>query len=200
MSTARTAIGIIRDHVEDWRRDARWSRETVADMIVQTHERLGFDRLTGIAFDPPTRDTFERQRVNADRIFRWFDDSTKDRNLLPVNFLWSVLAALPMERRLALVDALLAPVEIGAREEAWVGIDPAAPGTDQTVLWHFQAVVSTSADAEVALSQLLDGVDAGEPEAAKVKLSRTATAVQRALNLMSSLLRLRRGKKPGGRT
>ena len=199
MSTARTPLGIIRDHVEDWRRANRWSRETVADMIVQAHERLGFDGLTGIVFDPPTRDTFERQRVNADRIFRWLDDSTKDKNLLPVNFLWSVLATLPMERRLALADALLAPVQIGAREEAFVGIDPAAPGTDQTVLWHFRAVVSTSADAQVAMSQLLDGVHPGEPEAAKAKLSRTAAAIQRALGLMSYLLRPVRGKKPGGR-
>lgn len=195
MTTARTPIAIVRDHVEAWRRDNRWSRETVADVIVGAHERLGFDTMSGIHFDPPTRDAFERMRVNADRIFRWFDDSTKDRNLLPINFLWSVLAALPAERRLALADALLFPVGLGAREDAEAigGIEPEAPDTDRTVVMHFQAVVASAADAEVALSRMLDGVDKGEPEAAKVKLSRLAAAGQRALALMSRLLR-RNGK------
>ena len=189
MSAQRTPIALIRDHVEAWRRDNRWSRETV-----------GFDRLTGIHFDPPTKDAFERQRVNADRIFRWLDDSTKDKNLLPMNFAWSILAALPAERRLALADALLFPVGLGALEDAGeptIGIDPAAPGTNRSVVMHFQAVVASAADAEVALSRLLDGIDAGEPEAAKVKLSRLAAAGQRALTLMSRLLRRpAKGAKP----
>lgn len=191
MSHARTPIALIRDHVEAWRRENRWSRETVADVIVGTHERRGFATLTGIHFDPPTRDTFERMRVNADRIFRWLDDSTKDRNLLPINFTWSILAALPPERRIALVDALLAPLELSA--QSIIGFDPAAPGADQTavVVMHFREVVTSAADAEVAMSHLLDGVDKGEPEAAKAKLSRTAAAIHRAIGLMSQLLHLR---------
>ena len=193
MNAQRTPIAIVRDHVEAWRRENRWSRETVADVIVGAHERLGFDTMSGIHFDPPTRDAFERMRVNADRIFRWLDDSTKDRNLLPINFLWSVLAALPAERRLALADALLAPVELSA--QSMMGIDPAAPGADQTavVVMHFREVVTSAAAAEVAMSQLLDGIDKGEPEAAKVKLSRLAAAGQRAIGLMSRLLRRKTG-------
>lgn len=196
MNAQRTPIAIVRDHVEAWRRDNRWSRETVADVIVGAHERLGFDTMSGIHFDPPTRDAFERMRVNADRIFRWLDDSTKDRNLLPINFLWSVLAALPAERRLALADALLAPVELSA--QSMIGIDPAGPGADQTavVVMHFRDVVTATADAEMAMSKLLDGVDKGEPEAAKAKLSRTAAAIQRAIGLMSRLLRRKPGAKP----
>jgi hypothetical protein len=188
MTTSRTPIAIIRDHAEAWRRDNRWSRETVADVIVSTHDRLGFDHLAGIHFDPPTRDAFERMRVNADRVFRWLDDSTKDKNLLPINFLWSILAALPMERRLALVNALLEPVELSAQS---IGFDAAAASGDQTavVVMHFREIVTTAAAAEVAMSALLDGVDTGEPEAAKVKLSRLAAAGQRALALMSRLLR-----------
>lgn len=197
MTAARTPIALIRDHVEAWRRENRWSRETTADVIVGAHERLGFDHLTGIHFDPPTRDAFERMRVNADRIFRWLDDLTKDRNLLPLNFAWSILAALPPERRMALANALLEPLELSA--QAVIGMDPAAPGADHSamVVMHFRDVVTTAAAAEVAMSRLLDGVDRGEPEAAKVKLSRTAVAIQRALALMSRLLH-RHGK--GNRT
>lgn len=192
-----TPLALVRDHVEDWRRANRWSRETAAQAMVEAHERLGFDHLTGIHFDPPTRDTFERTRVNADRIFRWLDDSTKDRNLLPINFLWSVLAALPIERRLALVESLLAPVGLEAREEIgeFIGMDFAS-GPDQTVLVHFQAVVATAADAQVAMAQMADGIDPGEPEAAHTKLSRAAAAFRRALGVMNWLRR--REKTPGG--
>jgi hypothetical protein len=187
----RTPITLVREHVEDWRRTNAWSRETAVQQIVEAHGRLGFDTLTGIAFDPPTKDSFERMRVNADRVFRWLDDSTKDRNLLPFNFVWSILAALPAERRLALADALLFPVGLGAQEdpEVHIGVDPAAPDTDRTVVMHFQNVVAAAADAEVALSRMLDGIDKGEPEAAKAKLSRLAAVGQRALGLMSRLLR-----------
>lgn len=187
----RTPITLVREHVEDWRRANGWSRETVVQQIVEAHGRLGFDRLTGIAFDPPTRDSFERMRVNADRVFRWLDDSTKDRNLLPFNFVWSILAALPVERRLALADALLFPVGLGAQEdpEVTIGVDLAGPDTERTVVMHFQNVVSAAAEAEVALSRMLDSIDPGEPEAAKVKLSRLAAVGQRALGLMSRLLR-----------
>lgn len=188
MAPDRTPIAIVRDHVEDWRRANAWSRETLVQQIVEAHERLGFDRLTGIRFDPPTRDTFERMRVNADKVYRWLDDSTKDRNLLTLNFLWSILAALPLDRRLALGDALLAPVGLAAREKATIGVDMAG-GPDQAVIMHFQAVLSSSADAQVAMANLLDGIAPGEPEAAKVKLSRAATAVQRAMDLMNRLLR-----------
>lgn len=197
MQPKRTAIATVREHLEDWRRENRWSRETLADQLVQAHERLGFDDVTDIRFDPPTRDTFERLRVNADRIYRWLDDTTKDRNLLPANFICSMLAALPMDRRLALVDALLGSVDLAAREvidEVSFGFDPAAEGADQTVvvMRHFRDVVTTAADAQVSMAQLTDGVHAGEPEAATASLSRMAAAGQRAMALMRWL---RRGGK-----
>lgn len=191
MLPSRTPIALVRDHVEAWRRDNRWSRETVAQQIVETHERLGLDHLTGIHFEPPTRDAFERMRVNADKIFRWLDDATKDRNLLTVNFLWAILAAMPMDRRVALASALLAPVDLMAHEEATIiGVDMAG-GPDRTaaVVMHFRDVLASASEAQVAMASMLDRIDPGEPEAAKVKLSRTATAVQRAISLMNRLLR-----------
>lgn len=197
MTPNRTPIAIIRDHVEGWRRDMRWSRETVAQQIVEAHERLGLDHLTGIRFEPPTTDAFERMRVNADKIFRWLDDATKDRNLLTVNFLWSILAAMPMDRRVALASALLAPVDLMAHEEATIGVDMAS-GPDQTavVVMHFRDVLASSSEAQVAMASMLDRIDPGEPEAARAKLSRTAAAVQRAITLMNRLLRRKPGVKP----
>ena len=109
-SHSKTAITVVREHVEDWRRAERWSRESMADQIVQAHERIDGPRTTGIKFEPHTTDAYERQRVNADRIYRWLDDHSKDNNLLTVNFLPSILAALPEDRRLHLAEDLLGPL------------------------------------------------------------------------------------------
>ncbi len=77
-SMSQTTITILRDEITEYRRGKRLSRETVAAGIVDAHERLGADVVTGIRFEPKTVDAFERTKVNADRIFRWLDDVTKD--------------------------------------------------------------------------------------------------------------------------
>jgi hypothetical protein len=185
----QTLIGIVRHHVDDWRRDNGWSRETVVQQIVEAHERLGFDRLTGIRFEPPTTDAYGRMKINAERVYRWLDDTSKDKNLLPANMLWSILAAMPMDRRQALAWALLAPVDLGAVE---IGMDEAA-GDDHTVVVHLQALVATGADSQVAVSKMLDGIDPGESEAAQAKLGRALSAVRRALSWVT------RRKPKGGK-
>lgn len=185
----RTLIATLRDAVEAWRKANSWSRETAAQMIVEVHERIGGPASSGIVFAPPSRDTFERAKANADRIFRWLDDSTKDKNLMPANFIWSILAALPADRRLHLADELLAPVGLAAR----YADDDADDGDGQCVALHFRAVVEHSAEANVAMSHMLDGIDPGEPEQAKKKLSTAAATLQRALGMVNRILR-RKGK------
>jgi hypothetical protein len=186
-ATHPSPIAIISDHVEAWRRENRWSRETVADQIVAAHERLGAPEFTGIKFEPPTTDTFERMRVNADRIFRWLDDRTKDKNLLVANMLWSVIAAMPMQRRLLLVNDLLHPLDISVRATIEGDTEPTA----QEIVESFQLVVDHGAQANIAVSKLLDGVHAGEPEQAEKKLSLAATAIQKARGLMARLIKRR---------
>jgi hypothetical protein len=109
-SDSHTLIGIVRQHVSEWRREQSWSRETVVVSIVDAHEAIGAPARTGIRFEPSTQDSYERTKVNADRVFRWLDDESKDTNLLPANFLLSILAALPPARRHACLNALLAPL------------------------------------------------------------------------------------------
>lgn len=189
-SHSRTLIAVLRDAVDAWRRSNGWSRETVAQVIVEMHERIGASETTGIKFSPPSSDTFERAKANADRIFRWLDDSSKDNNLLPSNFVLSILAALPADRRLHLADELLSPVGL----RAIYADDDADDATAHNVALHFQAVVEHSAAANVAMSKMLDGIDPGEPEQAKKKLSIASATMQRALGLMNRILR-RKGKK-----
>lgn len=93
----KTAIGIIRGFVNEWRKRERWSRETVAQEIVTAHEKTGADVATEIFFDSHTKDIATRQKAYADRIFRWLDDENKDNNLLCVNFLPSIMNALPVD-------------------------------------------------------------------------------------------------------
>lgn len=186
-ATHPSPIALLREHIEAWRRDNRWSRETTADMIVQAHIRIGGPVFTGIAFEPPTTDTFERMRVNADRIFRWLDDVTKDKNLLPFNFLLSIVAALPEDRRILLLNDLLAPV--GLHVEA--GQDDDADVTHEELVDAFQTLVEHGAQATVATSQLLDGIHPGEIEHAEKKLGLIASTVKKARGLMARLKKRR---------
>ncbi len=182
-------ISLLSEHVEAWRRDSRMSRESIADLIVSAHEEMDGASITGIRFEPKTTDTFERMRVNADRIFRWLDDRSKDKNLLPPNMLWAVLSAMPMDRRILCVNDLLHPVGI---EVSTYSDHGAEPSHDQIVM-HFQALVEHGAASTLATSALLDGVHPGEAEAAAKKLGLLAATVRRARGLMARL----RAKKGG---
>jgi hypothetical protein len=187
-ATHPSPIAIVRDHVEAWRRDNRWSRETVADQIVLAHNRIGGSVFTGITFDPPTTDTFERMRVNADRVFRWLDDTTKDKNLLPFNFFWSVIAALPEDRRVLLVNDLMHPLGL----QVTSATDDDAEPTQAEITENFRAVVEHGAQANVAVSHLLDGIHTGEAEQAEAKLSLMAATIQKARGLMARLIKRRK--------
>lgn len=114
----QTLIGIIRTAVTNWRKANSWSRETVAQEIVEAHERIDGPTITGITFDPPNKDAFSRAKVNGERIARWLDDETKDSTLLPANLLPSVLAAMPMDLRLSVLNEILLPLGVEARSSA----------------------------------------------------------------------------------
>lgn len=112
--------------LESFRKSKGWSRETMADEIVMAHEELGADSSTGITFEPRTGDVFRRMHTNATKIFRWFNDYDKDTNLLSVNFLPSVLAALPEKSRIEWLNNELRSLNLCVRsldEEEAQGMD-----------------------------------------------------------------------------
>lgn len=114
LKSPQTLVGIVRFHVELWRQREGWTKETMASAIIDTHESLGGPQRTGIYFKPATQDIFIRERVNAERLYRWLDDETKEINLLPSNFLYSVLMAMPEHIRLNCMDDLLRPLKLEA--------------------------------------------------------------------------------------
>lgn len=179
----KTFTGALREAIEGWRKESGWSRETVVMQIVEMHERLDAHTLTGIQFDPPTRDTFERAKVNADRVFRWLDDVTKDTNHCPPNFIPSILATLPMERRLALVNVLLTPLGITCRAMA-----PAIAIDDNTMML-FKELVATSSEANTRVADLLDGIDPGELEGAHSALCNAMRSISTLLTATEKKMR-----------
>ncbi len=147
---SHTLVGMIRRHVVEWRKAEGWSRETVAQQIVESHELLAGPQVTGIRFECKTTDAFERMKNNADRIFRWLDDETKDGNLLPANFIPSILAAMPADRRLACVDDLLRPLQMAGRRT-----DAAARTGELDVPTKLARVLKEDGEAHLALATLI---------------------------------------------
>lgn len=141
----KTRIAMYRECVEEWRKREGWSRETVCQMIVEAHERIDGPATTGLRFDPLTSDTYERQKVNAERIFRWLDDVTKDRTLLPANFEPSVEEALPLDIYLKFENMRLARRGVELRQ---LEVEPAAK---LDVTPHLRSLVKESAEATTSL-------------------------------------------------
>ena len=183
-----TAITILRDTIDGWRRGNYWSRETVAHEIVEAHERIDAHRVTGLVFDPPTRDSFERMRVNADRIFRWLDDVSKDRNHLPLNMLPSILAALPLELRVQAANRMLRQAGIATRAMT----TEAQPLID-TVLILLRRDMTETAEANAALAQLVDGIEAGELEHAQRQVAEAIEALRTTQEAIEAAMTARRG-------
>ena len=113
--------------VDEWRKAANLNQLTVVDEIVTAHNTIGGAVSTEIRFEN-NPDEWNRLRANSERVYRWLDDKSKDRNLFPLNFLPSVLAAMPDETRRAFLSEMLAPLGLGVRaldkiEEAELSFD-----------------------------------------------------------------------------
>ena len=141
----KTRIAMYRECLEEWRKRDGLSRETVCQLIVEAHERTDGPATTGIRFEPPTTDAYERQKVNAERIFRWLDDVSKDKNLLPANFEASIEEAMPLDIYLKFENMRLARKGIELRQ---IEVEP-RPALDVTP--HLRSLVKESAEATTSL-------------------------------------------------
>ena len=78
----KTPIGIIRDYVNQWRKQERWSRETVAQEIVTAHEKSGADVATEIFFDNYVLDSVsEPGRVALAYGYSWPTARTQNNSI-----------------------------------------------------------------------------------------------------------------------
>ncbi|MET3431451.1 hypothetical protein ABIC71_000929 [Herbaspirillum seropedicae] len=186
-----TPIFIVAAYVDMWRKRIDASRETVAVLIVEAHERIGGPANTGIRFEPPTQDSFTRSRVIADRIFRWLDDRSKDTNLLPLNFLPSILEAMPEDIRLHCINDLLAPFQLVAGS-----VDADLSG-DMDAVRHLAAVAKESGEAIGALSLVVAKPTVQVMEAAVKELDDAIESKRSARRALRGAIQRLRGA--GGR-
>lgn len=154
----KTWISIISDHIDLWRRSTGMSREAIAELIISEYQKTNSVGLPGIKefSNDKTADidkNFEARRVNADRVFRWLDDRTKDSTLLPINFLPTILNAFPCPIRTRCINELLMQTGMFAQN-----IEPAAADSDsESVLTHLKRIVKESGEVEQSLCELIDG-------------------------------------------
>lgn len=178
-ASSHSPIAHVANAVGVWRQRTG-SREAVALVIVETHEKLGFDDITGIHFERH-RDPYQQAKNWADRIFRWMDDFSKDSTLLTVNMLPSILAALPVDLRLQAVNALLIPAGLSA---GVVASDPGKEGISNSL----QRMLTEDGHAASALVGLLDGHDRSELMAAHSELLESQDAKDAAISIVEGLL------------
>lgn len=160
----KSVIGIIRDAVEAWQKAIGQNREYVADEAVKAHHAIGAVERSGIWIEPetPGRPEALRLKANADRIHRWLDDQGKDSNLLPVNFLPSILAALPPDLRVDAANEILAPSGLIVRHAA------VEQGDDFNPLNHLRSLLKESGEA----GQSLVGMASDRSETSRLKAVR----------------------------
>lgn len=182
----KTWVAIISDHVDKWRRSAGMSREAVAEMIISEYQFANKARLPGIKdfSNDKTNDidaNFEARRVNADRIFRWLDDRTKDSTLLPTNFIPSVLSAMPDEYRAHCTNELL--MQIGFCAQV---LDCEHSDQEETALNHLQWIMKEGSEAEQAVSMLVDGETLDELVKAEREIAESVNQLKKAHKYVSS--------------
>lgn len=172
-SPSHSTISGLRAAVNAWRKRESWSRETVVQMIVEAHVRIGGDIASGIKFDGAS-DTFTRQHANAERVYRWLDDESKDNNLLPSNFIRSIIAALPLDLRLMVVDELLAGTGLHADVSAQ-GDAETSPAT------HLRKMLKEFGEAAAAVGDLFEHADdAAYLSRADMELAEIAAEIEAA--------------------
>jgi hypothetical protein len=151
----RSPIAAAKATLTDMKNSHGWSRETVVDEVVQAHARIGAERRVNVRFSDH-HDIVTRQKTNADRVYRWLDDDDNDRNLLSANMLPSLLAALPVELRIALANEILAPVGLTTR------VIESSDTDDVNAQEIIRTIVRANHRTEAAAADLLDGIDPGE--------------------------------------
>lgn len=151
----RSPIAAIKGNLTEWRNSRGWSRETVVEELVAAHARIGAELRTGVRFSDH-HDASTRQKTNADRVYRWLDDDDNDRNLLSVNMLPTLLAGMPADAALAVLNEIIAPAGFVAHPAGRTN----GEGVDANEI--VQAIVRANHRTEADAADLLDGIHPGE--------------------------------------
>jgi hypothetical protein len=180
---SKTVIGTLRDEFEAYRREQGWSREALAIHIVDAHVAIGADILTGVTFDSGSKDAFNQAKAHCERISRWLDDVNKDNNLLGSNMLPTMLAALPENRRLHVLNQILRPLGVAARIADELPDDAAIDPRDD-----LKSVAKESGEAVVALADVREGAPVEVLQTALREVEEAEEASRRAARDIRSFI------------
>jgi len=170
---SQTLIGEVRECVNTWRRRNGWSRESIAQHIADEYHKTDGPDLIGIKFEPNTSDVFERAHVNADRIFRWLDDESKDKNLIPPNFIPFIISLMPLDLRIHCGNAIL--------RRSGLVVRVMETGSFGRLVEVFQSLAKEGGEAVASMSKLIDGnVTPEEIAEAKRELTECMAALHAA--------------------
>lgn len=111
----KTPIRSLLEHLDAWRDEKGWGRDKLAAVIVDAYESGDGPMRYRVHFEKNGSDAFKRAHTLATRIFRWFQDDDKDTNLLSVNFLMPILAAMPRDLCISWLNGFLRPLGLGVR-------------------------------------------------------------------------------------
>lgn len=184
----QSLVELLRNAVEAWRRSApgQMSRETVAIHVTDAHERIGADAATGITFESTSKDAYTRAKSAAQKLYRWFGGDDEQEAKLPANMVPSILAALPIEQRVAVLNQIFCSLDVEVRavdQAPAIGFDP---------LKHLKNIAKESAEGKLALIQV--GAEASEEQLlqVRVELTEAAEAYQAAADDVTAEIHARR--------
>jgi hypothetical protein len=139
----QAATSILRTVIESWRNATGKSRESIAISVMEAHAALGAEIATGITFDSGKTDAYDRAKTAAQKLYRWLDEAGN----LPADMLMSVVAILPADLQLHVMNQIMRPLALEARstEQTTEGGLDAATLASSLVKEQSEAVVAVLA-------------------------------------------------------
>lgn len=164
---------VLRAEIEAWRRAGNISREAVAAMVMDAHDALGGEAVTGVDFSF-VGDTYTQAKKGAQKLFRWLDDGST----LPAAMVQSILAALPFDVRMHCLNQMFRPLGVEARS-----LEPVTPARFDG-LAHLQAMIKENSEAQ---SAVVLAASTQSPEAIKVAIKEVTESIQADTDAKRSL-------------
>lgn len=179
----QTMVAVLAAAVAEWKNSQGLSRETVTDAVSKHFHAHHPKGLQGVEFQMTgSGDEYTRMHSNANKLFRWLDDLTKEGNLLPVNLVPYLLGALPMQLRTKTINTLLSMGSISMSAKPVGYVHPTKP------LEMLEVVLTDTAEVSKALAALVDGIDPGELEHAQQTLTLAINSLQSSKAVIDCLL------------
>lgn len=177
-SHAPTWTQVLIGEIEAFRRGSETSREAFAQLVVDGWKRAGSPQI-GREWKTDG-DIFERGRVNAQRLYRWLDDVSKDNNLLPANVVPAILLALPEDARVRVLNAQLASMGLMVER---------IPVSDHREALNVLLAtdIREASEAHLALVALASAPSSANVAAARKELVESIAATTAALHHVNSI-------------